>query len=459
MKKNILIEGCRGNILAAMLFVLLCGALCMTLLTHSIGHHRIMKIRRMRAAGLAELQDQLSLEIHRVFDTLNHVDLYSLEDPAVELFSLQTFPDHTSGSARLQHFFSHENTSIGNMDRIQVRLRVLAAQIKGRYCMEGEIQSTFLQGAVPIQHIPLLLQAHVPAGRSAREWLSTQGVRLPGTVVPTLKAGGFDLELKRLVQRALDLGNLELTWSEVRRRLGLEVTEAPPPPGIYLVRDSECIHAVLVQGDLNKLEFSSHPGYQYIKMTQGTNTYILEYEPEGTILDCWIPDPLSTTVFSECIVINGNCYSVATRQEPGKEIRAFHPDSRITLLVSGQVTVTSSLEREGLGVRRIPSPGISIVCGKTGAINAGDQGIQLSTGNHSVLDAALISAHDLTNSENSVHINGNICAGNLDNSGEITFTFARGQQDLLEELTARNIRLIQSIKLLRIEEVRRDEID
>lgn len=459
MKEKTLIEGSRGNILAAMLFVLLCGALCMTLLTHSIGHHRIMKIRRTRVAGLAELHDQLSLEIHQVFDTLNHVDLTSLEDPAAELFSLQTFPDRTSGSTRLQHFFSHENTSLGNLERLHAHARILATQSKGPYCMVGEIQSTFLQGAIPIQHIPLLLKAEVPAGQSAREWLSTRGVRLPGTVVPTLKAGGFDLELKRLIQRALDLGDLELTWSEVRRRLGLEVTEAPPPPGIYLVRDRERIHAILVQGDLNELKFSSHTGYQRIELTRGTRIYAMEYEPEGTILDCWIPDPLSTTVFSECIVVNGNCLSVATRHEPGEELHAFHPESHITLLVSGKVTVTSSLEREGLGVRRIPAPGISIVCGKSGAINAGDQGIHLSAGDHSVLDAALISTHELKNGKGSIRINGSICAENLDNSGEITFNFAKGQQGLLEELAVHNMRLIQSIKLLRIEEVRRDDID
>jgi len=459
VKKDNLIAGRRGNILAALLFVLLCGALCMTLLTHTIGHHHIMKIRRTRVAALAELQDQLCLESHQIFHTLNRVDLDALDEPAIELFSLQTFPDRVTGPVHLQHIFSQEKSTLGNMERTQAHVRILATQSKGPYCMEGEVSSTFLEGAVPTQHIPLLLKAEVPAGISSREFLASQGVRLPNTVVPKVKAGGFDLELKRLIQRALDLGNLQLTWSEIRRRLGMEVTEAPPPPGVYLVQDSEHVHAVLVQGDLDELAFSSHGGYQRVQMSQGSDTYTMEYEPEGAILDCWISDPISTCVFSECIVINGNCLSVATRHEPGKELRAFHADSRITLLVSGQVTVTSSLEKEGLGVRRIPSPGISIVCGKNGVVNAGDQDIRLSAGDHSVLDASLITAHEVKNGKGSVRINGSICAGGLDNSGEIELAFVQGRQEVLEELSVRNLRLIHNIKLLRIEEVRRDDID
>jgi len=446
-----------GSILAALLFTLLCGALCLTLLTHSIGHQRIMAIRRGHAAALLGLEDHLGLEIHHIFDTLNLADLNSFDDPVQELFSKDTFPDRTSGPARLRHDFRIFRSTTGGLERIKAFARIFATQIRGPYTMEAEIQGTFLAGSIPTQIIPFLLKAEVTAGISSRDWLHSQGVQVASTVVPLVKPEDFNLDLKRLTQRSLDLGDLELTWSEIRRKLGLPALEAPPPDGIYLVRDPECVHAILVQGDLDQLEFSSYPAYQCIRLTRGNTTLHMEYEPKGTIIDCWIPDPLSTTVFAECIVINGNCRSVATCRDQDENAKAFHPDSHILLLASGRVTVTSSLEREGLGIRRIPAPGISIVCGKSGALNAGGEGIQLSGPDGIALDASLITTGVLSNGDGAVQVNGSICAGGLDNTGEIKFTFVPGGQPLLQNLTVHNLRMIQGIQVLRIEEVRQDD--
>lgn len=449
----------RGNILAALLLTMLCGTLCMTLLTHTIGHQRIMQIRRSRAIALAELSDSLNLETHQMFQTLNQADLHSLQNPAKILFSPQTFPDHDSDSVRFSHCFSIHFHANGNLKTSFARDRILCRQQEGPFAMEAEIGCTFLRGAVPVQRIPLLLKAEIPDEITTRSWLRSMGVEISSGAVPVVQPEGFDLNLKSLAQHALDLGDLELTWAEIRRRLNLPVMDTPLPPGVYLVRDPQRVHAVLVQGDLDKLEFAGYPAYQLIRLTRGHDTYQLEYSPGGGILDCWISDSLTAAEFSESVVINGDCRSVQVLSETGTPPPAFHCDSRILLLVSGKVCIDSSLKRDELGVRKISAPGLSIVCGKSGVFQAGTQGIHITAKDNVILDAGLITSGVLINSAGSLNVNGGVCAADLENAGRMQVTPVAGDHPILGNLTVQNLNMIESIRLLRIEEVPRDDME
>lgn len=459
MNTNRSITSRRGNILAALMFTLLCGALCMTLLTHSISSNRIMSIRRARRTSLIELENRLSLEIHNIFHALNRIAPTSSDNSTSDLFSHENFPDHCSDETCIQHDFDISRSAIGGMEKTLARDRILATRTCDSYAMEAEIRSTILDGRVPFQLIPFLLKAELPSGEMPRHWLNSMGVNLPGELVPVIRSENTALDLKSVTRLALDLGGLELTWKEIRGRLGFPISDEPLPGGVYIIPSPDCIHAILVQGDLNRLVFSSHQGYQRILMDHQGQEYAMEYEPEGTILDCWVSGSLSRITFSENIVINGDCLSVSTGQNQGEESKAFHPDSRLTLLVSGDVTITSSLEKDSLGIRKIPSPGISIITGKSGVISNGGNDISLTGTDRITLDAAMITNGVLRNEKSKVTINGSLCAGGLDNQGNITMSFSPGEQSILRELSAENIHLIQGIHLVRIEEVYRDDIN
>ena len=449
----------RGNILAALMFTLLCGALCMTLLTHSISSHKIMSIRRARRDAINELENHLTLEVHDVFHKLNRTDPQFIDNPTIDLLSHESFPDHCSDATCIQHNFNVQQSTICSMKKTYIHDRILASRTYDSFALEAEVSATILDGRVPFQLIPFLIQADLPENVTPRQWLDSQGVKLPGELVPVIRSEDMGLNLKSAAQQALDLGGLELTWREIRGRLGVPISDEPLPGGIYLVPGTDRIHAILVQGDLDQLEFSSHPGYQRIRLDHQGREYFMEYEPEGTILDCWVSGSLSRKTFAENIVINGNCLSVSTNRDQGDEGKAFHPDSRITLLVSGSVTITSSLEKESMGIRRIPSPGISIVSGKSGAISGGGSGIDISGTETITLDAAVISSGVIRNGRGEVRINGSLGVGGIDNQGEITLTFSPGDQPVLRELSAGNLCLIQGIHLLRMEEVFRDDIN
>ena len=443
----------RGNILVALLFVMLFATLSITLLTHSIGHQRIMRIRTLRSRALSSVRDDLNMEMHHVFSTTNHMDLSALVQPSRGIFSTENFPSRQTNMTDLAHDFTFRDSSCAGMEHHDVIDRIRATARHDPYEMEGEIQCRILSGAIPLRLVPIFLTGELPASTSAREWLWHRNVSVDGSTVPIVRETPITLDIKRIAINALHLEGTDLTWSEIRSRLGLPIMEAPPPPGVYLLRDLERIDAILVQGDLTKLGFCRTDAGQAIHLEQGGHTYVLEYEPEGTVVDCWDMAPISTTVFSECIVVNGNCPRISTIQDKEKPGKAFHPDSDIVLLVTGESAITSSLESDHLGIRHTSPPGLTLICGKSGILDQGESGITVDSGEDVTLDTSLITSGIISTSKESVNIHGTLCAGTLENKGKVSVEYAAGENRLLDDLLTHHLCLVQRIFLSRIEEV------
>jgi hypothetical protein len=70
-----------------------------------------------------------------------------------------------------------------------------------------------------------------------------------------------------------------LTRAEVRLALGLEMVDEPIPEGVYLVRNTNGLGGIYVQGDLRRIILAIENGWQDVFFTQGENAWCLKFQP------------------------------------------------------------------------------------------------------------------------------------------------------------------------------------
>ena len=71
----------------------------------------------------------------------------------------------------------------------------------------------------------------------------------------------------------------KLTRGEVRAALGLEMVDEPVPEGVYLVRNSNGLGGIYIQGDLQEMLLAIEDGWQNIFFKQGENAWTLKFMP------------------------------------------------------------------------------------------------------------------------------------------------------------------------------------
>ncbi|MBN2346863.1 MAG: hypothetical protein JXO51_10785, partial [Candidatus Aminicenantes bacterium] len=95
--------GCRGNVVLALLFVMLLAVSGLALLTHTGLHLEIIAARRDKRLQAAVLEQALLLNLHRFREKMASIDLHDFQDPAREFFNNDTFPNVVDGDCLSRH--------------------------------------------------------------------------------------------------------------------------------------------------------------------------------------------------------------------------------------------------------------------------------------------------------------------------------------------------------------------
>ena len=82
----------RGNIVIAVLFVLLLSFSGLALLTHSLLHSKIIGARRSKWQVAGGLEMALLLQLHRYRQQLDNSDMNQFPDPENDFFNTDNFP-------------------------------------------------------------------------------------------------------------------------------------------------------------------------------------------------------------------------------------------------------------------------------------------------------------------------------------------------------------------------------
>jgi hypothetical protein len=84
--------------------------------------------------------------------------------------------------------------------------------------------------------------------------------------------------LKKALQVKL-LSPDTLTRAEIRAALGLEMVDEPVPEGVYLIRNTNGLGGIYVQGDLQEVLLAIEHGWQDVFFVQSGSTWALKFNP------------------------------------------------------------------------------------------------------------------------------------------------------------------------------------
>jgi hypothetical protein len=150
-----------------------------------------------------------------------------------------------------------------------------------------------------------------------------------------------------------------LTRAEVRSALGLEMVDEPVPEGVYLVRNSNGLGGVYVQGDLERIILAIEDGWQDVFFTQAGATWCLKFKPmpARTVFR----SPAGSEEFDGAplgiIMVAGRVGSLGggtvdaagiPALQTGDPVPSVLRGVSLTIVASGEVEISSHLVQEGV---------------------------------------------------------------------------------------------------------------
>ena len=413
----------RGQIVLALLFLLLLSVSGLALLTHTGLHLKIVAARKDKRLAAAALERMLVLNLHRYREKLAAADMNAFPEPESGFFNRDTFTDLLEDGFASRHQFSSTPLSEGDGFRVlRVFDLIQVSRGGGRLSFSGRAGVDLFQGSFGASE-PGLLVAR-PGADGPAAFLAAHGVEYAGSTVPLVGDFSVVRQTGLLLGEALGLPGQVPDWRLIREKFNLEPGDAPIPPGVYLARDGEEVAAVFVQGDLQKIEFAAGAGRQYVVFYQDGRSCELSYQPGLASLAWCGADPAGGGGrFGEKIVVHGNVWDV---RQTGNA--AFLAAARIELLACGRLVVRSGLEGESLALGREKFPGLLLMTSGIDffsgeAVNAD---VVIAAQGAPTVQAQVLAAGALVNEGGAVEITGGLVAGDIENSGRLRIDALRG---------------------------------
>jgi hypothetical protein len=150
-----------------------------------------------------------------------------------------------------------------------------------------------------------------------------------------------------------------LTRAEVRSALGLEMVDEPVPEGVYLVRNTNGLGGVYVQGDLRQIILAVENGWQDIFFFQAENAWCLKFKPApgSTVFG----SPSGTEEFDRAplgiIMVAGKVQSLGggtvdaagiPALQTGDPVPSVLRGVSLTIVATEEIEISSHLVQEGV---------------------------------------------------------------------------------------------------------------
>ena len=195
---------------------------------------------------------------------------------------------------------------------------------------------------------------------------------------------------------------------------------------------------------MQKLEFTTASDRQSIVFRQDNRLFELSYQP-GFESVLWSgPEAVSGYRFAEKIFVHGNIWAI---EQSGNA--AFVADSRIQVLASGKMVISSGLEGENLGLQKTKFANLLLMTSDRDFFN-GDMvnaDIVLEAGNGSTVEAHLLAAGKLIHGDGLLKLSGSLIAGDIENSGRLQIRALAGQFDFPAHLSLKNFQCLQNFRV------------
>jgi hypothetical protein len=415
----------------------------LALLTHSLLHSKIIGARRSKWQVSGGLEQVILLQLHRYRQRLANCDMNQFSAPENDFFNTVNFPDTDEGGFQVKNHFSRQLLTPGNgFLKIRIFNRLAASRDKSRLGYCGQVSVDLLKGDIPLSEFALLVNKEIAATQA--DYLVGKGVEWSGPLIPLPGKPLAQGDCRSLLAETLQLEGQFPDWRQIREKFNLEPSDAPIPAGIYLALAAGLVEAIFIESDLQRLEFRAASNRQYIVFRQDNRSFELSYQP-GRKSVLWSgKEAVSDYGFAEKIIIHGNIWAI---EQSGNA--AFAVDSRIQVLASGKMVISSGLEGENLGLQKTKFANLLLMTSGKDFFSGEDinADIILATGADSTVEAHLLAAGKLIHGDGLLKLSGSLIAGDIQNSGRLQTRALAGQFDFPACLSLKQFQCLQNFRI------------
>ncbi|MDQ1354301.1 MAG: hypothetical protein QG657_4610 [Acidobacteriota bacterium] len=413
----------KGNIIIALLLVMFLTFLGLSLLGFSIFHSWIRNARTQRLTETDRMRQELIYYLHSFREKVLSQDLRPFTNPAVDYFNKSYFPDTTVGAGSgggkilIKNSFTNLVFPKGFYTKTRIIDRMNVSSSKNNYTINAEVFIDMASGQIPLTFFPFLVgnPGEIPVNMENVENMDG------GSSYLALNGAEVEFNASDFLANCLEVQGTALTWAAMREKFGFEVSNDPIPEGIHLLVEDNQVKCIFIQGDVERLVFSTTDNIQKILVSKGGVAHEYHYKPgENYFIDC---DNLTQEpwLFKEKIVVNGNIWAL---EQVGDA--AFAEAAHITLFASGTVIIRSDLvtKTKNLDLQKIMSTSLTLVSASGTLFDREDlkPGIKIAPKdgeNDTCIEASIITNGKLTNESQELEIRGSIYCKELENQGHI----------------------------------------
>jgi hypothetical protein len=253
-----------------------------------------------------------------------------------------------------------------------------------------DVKVAVMAGHVPLSAIPFLLDKNLPPEERDSFKEENDITLLPSSreiLPPRMSFSDASLipqDATPLLEKALDIKIFrpqDISAARLRSALGLEESQEPVPEGVYLIRTDLGLGGVYVQGDVEEIVAAIEGSFQVVAFRMESGVWTLKYSPSQSQTVFLSPEDKEAfdLVPLGIIIIDGKVLSLGggevdeegdVRLIADQEVPSLLPGINLTLVASGEITITSHLLQQGItwqdGIPYVKSEQTQLIIFSTG---------------------------------------------------------------------------------------------
>ena len=442
-----------GNIIISIVFILLISFLGLTLLNFSIFHTWIRSARTLKIIETGRMHHELIYYLHHFREKIFDENIRNFPQPEIDYFNNVHFPNIKSSNNPdiiIKNSFTHRTLSKEYYDKIRITDTINVSSRKNNYEIKSEVFIDMLSGQIPLTFFPFFLNKAIELPEHT--FLEQNHVIDRSSKNMVVDDMEIELNTSDFLLDFLEIKGSALTWAAMREKFGFEVSGEPIPEGIHLLVEDDVLTCIFIQGDVDRLVFSTQENLQKILIIINGVHHEYHYKPGENYFVSKNRNNQSEEflLFKEKIAVNGNIWSMEQEGDA-----AFTGDANITLFCSGSMTIRSSLQTQNLNLKEMKSTSLTLVCSIDKALNIDDltPGITVDTKEETVIQASIIINGKLTNKSPKLKIQGSVFCKDLQNEGVIEITHWNSKSDTGRFFRTTDFKYINRFYVNAIEEV------
>ncbi len=417
----------QGSILISFVFVIFLAFAGISLVSFTVMHTMIVRARTTKIMETDKMYQNLIFYLHHFREKIFNERIQDFIKPEVDYFNAAHFPAATINN---EHSLSLSFNYFEVPKTGYMKTRVIAAldissvsPSRNSYDLVSRVFIDILSGKIPLTFFPFFLDigdgGEVPPDVPA--FLKAKNIINKSQKKPLVDKLDVETGVTDFLLHALKISGSHLDWPAVREKFGFPPSNDPIPAGIYFLSAEGVVESIFIQGDIERMIFSTADHLQEIRLIKNTVSYDLRYKPGENDFECWDFSIARDSLFMEKIIVNGSVWSIEQDSDG-----AFDPTSNLQLLVGGKAVIRSNLETASsqLDVRKTTFSNFKLTCGKEfleGVFGLGgpDSEVVVDTDQTTNLHASIIADGKFTNKSKDLKLSGSLYCKDLENAGSI----------------------------------------